>query len=467
MKVERLWMLMSILMCWNAGMAQTMPKPLPTTSQLAWADKEVGVIIHLDMPIFAPDSFDYDRKETLPPLSVFHPSRLDTDQWIRAASEAGAKYAILVAKHSSGFSLWPTRQHDYNISHTPWKNGEGDVVADFIQSCKKYGVSPGIYCSTGFNTYLGVHNNDISSPDSLRAYNKIVLGQLTELWTQYGSLFEIWFDGGVLASSKGGISDEVTALVKRHQPQAILFQGPASCENLIRWVGNESGKAPYPMWSRADAVTASNGVAEIKDLHGNPDGSIWCPAESDFPNRQHSAWGGGWFWKAGEEDKVLTADDLADLYYSTVGNNSNMLIGMAIDTSGAFPAEDEARFAAFGKKIREQMGKSIAETGGEDVAGMGGKNVAGMGGREVILKLSSPVKVNHVLLMEDITKGENVRAYVLEALVDGGWQKVGGGVSIGHKRIQRIPDTVAGQFRLRVIGASGTPVLRKFALYYF
>lgn len=438
---------------WNAAPAQTRRQPLPTGPQLAWADKEIGVIIHLDIPIFLPDSFDYDRKETLPALSVFHPSKLNTDQWIRAASEAGAKYAILVAKHSSGFSLWPTRQYDYHIGHTLWKDGHGDVVADFIRSCKKYGVSPGIYCSTGFNTYLGVHNNDLHSPDSMRAYNKIVLGQLTELWTQYGKLFEIWFDGGVLATSKGGISDEAAALVKRYQPQAILFQGPSSCDNLIRWVGNESGKAPYPLWSRADAVTASNGVVEIKDLHGDPNGAIWCTAESDFPNRQKSAWGGGWFWKAGEEDKVLSANELFQLYYSTVGNNSNMLIGMAIDTSGSFPAADEARFAGFGRMVRERFGKAVGATSGA--------------GNEVELQFAAPVKVNHIVLMEDQSKGENVRSYVVEALVDDRWQEIAMGISIGHKRIQRIPEVEAARFRLRVIDAAQTPAIRRFALYDF
>jgi len=435
--------------CGNSVLAQVRP----TAAQLAWADKEVGVIIHFDINVFSPDSFDYYRRETLPPLEVFHPSRLNTDQWIHAAKEAGATYAILVAKHSTGFSLWPTRQYDYNISHTPWKNGQGDIVEDFIRSCRKFGLKPGIYCSTGFNTYLGVHNNDLTSADSLRAYNKIVLGQLTELWSHYGQLFEIWFDGGVLPTSKGGISDEVAQLVKRYQPGAILFQGPSSCVNLIRWVGNESGKAPYPLWSRADAATASNGLVKIKEPHGDPDGAIWCPAESDFPNRQTSAWGGGWFWKAGEEDKVLTSDELVQRYYSTVGNNSNMLIGMAIDTSGAFPREDEARFAAFGRKISEQLGKSIAETSGT--------------GRELLLKLPLPTKVNHVVLMEDLSTGENVRGYSLEALVDGKWQAAGEGISIAHKRIQAIPDVVATELRLKITAAKQTPAIRKFAVYYF
>ena len=215
---------------------------LPTPQQANWANEEIGVIIHLDTNIFAPDTYKYNHKETLPSLSVFHPSKLNTDQWIAAAKSAGAKYAVLVAKHGTGFSLWPTKVNNYTISKTPWKNGKGDVVADFIKSCKKYGVRPGIYYSVNSSTLYEA--GDHMSDDARKKYNKVVLEQLTELWTQYGKLFEIWFDGGIRPTSKGGVSDEIAAMIKKFQPNAILFQGPASSKNLIRWVGNENGNAP-------------------------------------------------------------------------------------------------------------------------------------------------------------------------------------------------------------------------------
>src|SRR6185437_14020617 len=262
-------------------------------------------------------------------LSIFHPSGLNTDQWIAAAKSAGAKYAVLVAKHGTGFSLWPTKANDYTISKTPWKKGKGDVVADFIKACKKYGLRPGIYYSVNSSTLYEA--KDHMSDDARKKYNKVVLEQLTELWTQYGKLFEIWFDGGIRPTSKGGVSDEIATMIKKFQPNAILFQGPASSKNLIRWVGNENGNAPYPMWSRADTVTQSNGMSEIKGLNGSPDGNIWCPAESDFPSRSKSAWEGGWFWRANHEEDVLPLSGLIQRYYTTVGRNTNMLIGMAID----------------------------------------------------------------------------------------------------------------------------------------
>lgn len=128
---------------------------LPTPEQVAWSDAEIGVIIHLDINIFVPETFHYDDPKTLPPASIFCPSRLNTDQWIKAAHDAGAKYAVLVAKHGTGFALWPTAVNDYNVRSSPWKEGKGDIVASFIASCRKYGVKPGIYYNTNINSYYG------------------------------------------------------------------------------------------------------------------------------------------------------------------------------------------------------------------------------------------------------------------------------------------------------------------------
>ena len=399
-----------------------------------------------------PDTYHSGKKETLPPLSVFHPSKLNTDQWIAAAKSAGAKYAVLVAKHGTGFSLWPTKANEYTISKTPWKNGKGDVVADFIKSCKKYGLRPGVYYSVNYNTLYEAGNNNM--PDSARQnYNKIVLEQLTELWTHYGKLFEIWFDGGILPSSKGGVSDQITSLIQKYQPQAILFQGPPSCKNLIRWTGNEKGNAPYPMWCRSDTTTSSNGVLEIKGLNGNPDGNIWCPAESDFPSRSKKAWEGGWFWRANREEDVIPVSTLIQRYYTTVGRNTNMLIGMAIDTSGQFPEKETSIFAEFGKEIRKRFAKSMAETKGE--------------GKEFILKLSDhPVKVNTISIMEDITRGQNIRKYAVEASVNNKWEPVCEGTSVGHLRIQKFNPVQTDKLRLKILEADPAPTISRFAAYY-
>ena len=167
---------------------------LPSAKQQAWIENEIGVIIHLDINIFAPETFNYEKKETLPPLTAFNPSKLNTDQWIQAAKAAGAKYAVLTAKHGTGFCLWNTKVHKYHTGNTPIKK---DVLAAFIKSCKKYGIKPGVYYNTNMNTYYDAGYKPMSDADRLK-YNQAVYQQLEELWSEYGSLYEIWFDGGIM-----------------------------------------------------------------------------------------------------------------------------------------------------------------------------------------------------------------------------------------------------------------------------
>jgi alpha-L-fucosidase len=427
------------------------PPVMPTPQQVEWSNAEIGVIIHLDINIYAPETFRYNDKNTLPSLSVFNPSRLNTDQWLESAVSAGAKYAVLTAKHGTGFCLWPTKVHDYHAGNTPVRGGGADIVGDFIRSCKKFGVKPGIYYNTNFNTYFGAGYLEMSEYER-KQYNDAVYRQLRELWTEYGELFEIWFDGGVMTDEKGGIASAVTELIHTHQPQAILFQGPSSCNNLIRWVGNEDGRAPYPHWSTTDFTTSSSGVEEIIGLNGNPDGKIWCPGEADFPNRKKSAWNGGWLWRAGQEHFIFTADELTDRYYTSVGHNANMLIGMVIDTAGVFPEADAAVFREFGKRINGIFDKPLASVSGN--------------GETLTLKISkNNTGFDHIVLQEDIAKGERIREYRIEGLIGGKWVVLCDGQSVGYKRIHKIPVNQAGKVRLTVTQSVARPMIRQFSVY--
>jgi alpha-L-fucosidase len=444
--------IVTIILLINNTLSQTNKNILPSKSQIEWADCEIGVIIHLDINIFEPDNFDYSRKETLPSLSNFNPSKLNTDQWIKAAKDAGAKYAVLTAKHGTGFTLWPSKVHGYNVGKTPWKNGEGDIIKDFIESCKKYNIKPGFYYNTNINTYLGAGFNPNLSDDQQKIFNDVVLKQLEELWTQYGEVFEIWFDGGVKSNEAGGIANEVIQLIKKYQPNTILFQGPMECSNLIRRIGNEDGRAPYPHWSRADAVTSSLGLVNIPNLHGDPNGNIWCPAEADFPNIKQSAWNGGWLWKANQDSLLFSVDDLIDRYYSSVGMNSNMLIGMAIDTSGQFPEEATKIFSEFGKEINYRFGNPLISTK--------------LTGYTAELKIfDNPKLIKNIVLQEDISKGERVRKYFIEAYVEGNWKIIADGISIGHKRIHKIDNLETTKIKLIISEYSQEPIIKAFSVY--
>ena len=273
--MKQIFSLIAVLfLAYFAGNAQE-KLVLPTQKQVEWSDTELGVIIHYDLITYEP-SYVWNRDWGYSPdPKIFNPSSLDTDQWIQAAKAAGAKYAVLVAKHCVGFSLWPTEAHDYSVASTPWKNGEGDLIKDFIASCKKYGLKAGFYYSTGANGYMDIQHGKARSKDPVaqKKYNETVEKQLTELWSNYGDLFEIWFDGGVLSPQNGGPT--IIPILDKLQPDAVVFQGPSDFPNLVRWVGNENGVAPYPSWSTANFKAKPSGVIDVDDYAGNPDGKYW------------------------------------------------------------------------------------------------------------------------------------------------------------------------------------------------
>ena len=425
---------------------------LPSKAQLNWADAEIGVLIHFDLQVFEPQ-YDFRKNWNYhPELSIFNPKELNTDQWIKAAKAAGATYAVLVAKHCSGFSLWPTKAHPYSVKNTPWRNGQGDIVKDFIASCKKYGIKPGIYASTTANGYLKVDNPGKVVSGNLseqKQYNEIVKMQLKELWSQYGSLSEVWFDGGVLPPEKGGF--DVLSLLQQYQPDAIAFQGPFGYKNNIRWVGNEEGVAPYPCWSRADSTTSASGVIKIKGLNGNPKGLFWCPGEADFPLRKNSSFQGGWFWHKNEDDQIRSVDELMDRYCKSVGRNTNMLLGIVVDNRGLVPLADENRLKEFGQMVKNRFSDLLGETAGS--------------GSDFTVKFNTAKPVAYVVIMEDIKSGERVRAYKLSGMVNGHWEQLATGMSIGHKRIEVIRDGLFSAIRLEVSRSEGTPVIRNFSCF--
>ncbi len=437
--------------CFSIVSGQTNSSVLPSKAQVKWADSEIGVLIHFDMPVFEP-GYDFRKDWNYhPALSVFNPKELDTDQWIKAAQSAGATYAVLVAKHCSGFSLWPTKAHPYSVKNTPWRNGKGDIVKDFIASCRKYGLKPGIYASTTANGYLKVDNPGkvvSGNIDEQKKYNDIVKTQLTELWSEYGSLSEVWFDGGVLPPEKGGF--DVLAMLKKYQPEAIAFQGPYGYENNIRWVGNEEGVAPYPCWARADSTTSASGVIEIKGLNGNPYGLFWCPGESDFPMRRNSSFQGGWFWHKDQDDQLRSLTELKDKYCKSVGRNTNMLLGIVVDDRGLVPDPDVKRLAEFGERISRDYSNPVGTASGE--------------GNNLIVKFKSLQMITSVVIMEDISGGERIRQYELSGLTNGKWENLSKGTSVGHKRIENIRgffDAV----KLTITKSDGLPLIRSLACY--
>lgn len=258
-----------------------------------------------------------------------------------------------------------------------------------------------------------------------------------ELWSNYGPLNYVWFDGGALPPGKGG--PDLVPILKRHQPRAVAFQGPEGLPaGLTRWVGNENGVANYPSWATVRKLN--------EEGSGHPDGQFWQPGECDVPLRDNL-----WFWQPNTEHRIRSLNNLMEIYYASVGRNCNLILNASIDRDGLVPAADLRRFEEFGNEIRRRFGKSLAETSGR--------------GATVELALAQPTTIDHVILMEQIAEGERIREYVIEGLVGGEWKPLCSGQSAGHKRIQRFASTGVSKVRVRVPKFAAEPVIRKLAVY--
>ena len=401
---------------------------VPAPQQAVWQDFEIGMFIH-----FAPNTWqdqEYDDLST--PLDKINPNKLDTDQWVRAAELMGAKYIIFVAKHVGGFCMWHTDTTDYSIKNTPWRGGKGDVLGQLASSCKRRGMKLGVYLSPQDRKHKAVVSGKCKTPEEQSGYNKLYRQQLTEVLSRYGQMVEVWFDGSNVI--------EVGDILKKYAPEAMIFQGPHA---TIRWVGNEEGFAPYPAWNAVpeEVWRACKATAE----HGDPNGTVWLPNECDARMRQD------WFWNSRNAPTLKTVDQLMEMYYRSVGHGATLLLNHTPDQSGLIPEADVCRGAEFAAEVKRRFGKSLAEVSGK--------------GATVELKLPRPHLIDHVITMEDIGRGERIRAYVIEGLAGGQWRKLADGTAIGHKKIDRIPPVEVIAVRLRCTEHVGDPIVRKLAIY--
>ena len=435
-------------------MNQKFTVALPTPQQLAWQDLELGVLIHFCPEMYRPELpgswYKTSMVRTALAPQTLHPDHMDPEQWVRCACEMGAKYAVLVAKHATGFALWDTGVNDFSVAHTSWRGGGGDACAEFIAACRKYGLRPGFYYTTVCNGYYDINNDlpqDPRSPE-YQAYARCVEAQLEELWSRYGDLAEIWFDGGVVPPEQGG--PDLVPLLKKYQPDAVCFQGPRCWPHNLRWVGNEDGLAPENCWATTNAGEARYDGTDPDEQAGvgDPDGKYYWPAETDMPNRKHQAFGGGWAWQPGEAHLCFSPEELLDCYIRSVGRNSNLLLGMAIGTDGTF--EDGAQFAAFGKLLRDTFGTPKALLTAPELTD----------GR-CTLTLETPGPIRYAVLREDIRHGQRIRAFRL--LADG--RPVYQSECVGHKRIVPLTEVAARTLTLEILSAAAPPALRDFAVY--
>lgn len=434
--------------------------PKPNRMQDEFMQLEMGLFIHFGMNTFSGQGTG--GSGTFSP-GIFNPTELNCDNWMDVAKAMGARYAVLTVRHEEGYCLWPTKTTDYSIKNSPYKNGKGDVVREFVEACRRHGIKPCLYISS----YMDAHhifkpgdpiswhqewykttNKRLAEPGAAERFTKMQVEQIRELLTNYGPITYLWLDhiGETMSILYPAAVDKFWSRIvdeaRQLQPECLLLSmdiGLTADEQAGG--GLHGGWAAYPLWY--SSKRQDNGV-----------GQGWATADRDSGDQfvlweSNTIFSGGWFWNG---PSVKPVAQMKEHYLHTVGRGSTFLPNFAPDKRGLMTNTVMESARALGQFVR-QFDQSIAETSGRDTV--------------LELKLPKAVSVDHVLIMEELREGQKVLAYTIEAKrADGSWGTVAEGQSIGHKRIQSFENIETESLRLRITDTAADGIkITRFAAY--
>lgn len=426
--------------------------PLPSENQLRWQEMEMYAFIHYSLNTYTDQEWGFGNED----LKLFNPSSLDCRQWARVCKQSGMRGIIFTAKHHCGFCMWPSAYTEYSVKNTPWKQGKGDVVRELADACRAEGLKFAVYLSPW----------DRNHPDYGRPeYVTYFRNQLRELLTQYGDIFEVWFDGANGGDGwYGGANEtrridaktyyqwgETFRMIRELQPRCVIWNDGGDRGDL-RWVGNEAGSVGETNWS---LLNKEGNVTGQMLRFGLETGDSWVAAETNTSIRP------GWFYHETENENVKSLSKLMDTYYKSVGRNSCLLLNFPIAPNGRIHPTDSLRGIAFKKMIDQVFKTDLAKKA----------KVRKQGG-ETIITFKKPTTFNRFVVEEDIRYGQRVKKFSLEAEVDGQWQPLSdmlvngdGLTTIGHRRIVCFPTVTATRLRFTVVDAKCAPVIKRTAVY--
>lgn len=447
-------------------LANELPKPSPL--QLEWQKLETIAFIHFSINTYTDMEWGYGNESP----ELFNPSNLDCRQWVRTCKEAGLKGVILTAKHHDGFCLWPSKFTEHSIKNSPWKEGKGDLVKEFSDACKEYGLKMGLYLSP-----WDCNHPDYGKPE----YNNYLCGQLEELLTNYGDIFEIWFDGANggrgyygtdslhTRSIKGDYYEweRVSSMVRNLQPNCIIHGGAIAD---IRWVGNEEGFAGQEHWSTIGQFSKDE-LVRYQLNRGHVDGSTWMPSETDVSIRP------GWYYHQSEDHKLKSLTQMVDIYYESVGRNSLLLLNIPPNKEGLVHPVDSLRLVDWYKQYSQELSNNLI--GDKTSIFVDGKKIDNNplidGEMDSYIELNSgstievlfprEIKFNRIMLAENISNGQSVKRFTVEALVDKKWRTIDEQTTIGYKRILRYPEIRAKAIRVKLNDSHTKIELSAFELF--
>lgn len=453
--------------------------PVPEEKQIEWQKMETYAFIHFGLNTFNDKEWGYGDADP----SLFNPSRLDCGQWASTLAACGMKGVILTAKHHDGFCLWPSKYTDYSVKNAPWKNGQGDLVRELAEACHEHGLKLGLYLSPWDR-----HQATYGTPEYVEYYRN----QLDELLTNYGDIFEVWFDGANGGDGWYGGANETRSIDRRTyydfprlfeivgqlQPRAVIFSdGGPGC----RWVGNERGFAGETNWSFLRAGVVYPGYPNGNELQqGHPDGDQWTTAECDVSIRP------GWFYHAGEDNCVKSVEHLTDLYYKSVGRNATLLLNFPVDTSGRINPIDSLRAIQWHQRVRQELSNNLLAGTHPVATNSRGNNFSpdrvidpdyntywatrdDITSATLTFTFKEPQAINRLLIQEYIPLGQRVKSFSIEAKVGDQWQAVNPGeatTTIGYKRILRFDTVKAQAIRINFLEARGPLCINNVEAYH-
>lgn len=428
---------------------------IPNERQIEWYGRGRTIFFHFGMNTFTGREWG-DGTES---PTLFNPTELNVEQWVKAIKDGGFTTAILTAKHHDGFCLWQTKYTEHSVKNSPYKNGQGDIVREFTDACRKHGIKAGIYLSP-WDRHEKTWGKD--------EYNDFYVGQLTELLTNYGKIWECWWDG---AGSTEAVYDweRWANTVRTLQPDAVIFGSLGATPWVdVRWVGNEKGVAGKPCYATIDPHSLV--VENTKELNsGKLNGERFIPAEVDVSIRP------GWFYHTEQDDMVRSPENLMELWFNSIGSNAGLLLNLPPDRRGLIHENDVSSIKEFNKLLNEALSKNLATDG--KILGNEGKTPLEnlTNGGDFIpsenkfsfeISLNEPTEINTLIIKEGIEYGHKVTGLVASALIDGKWKELFSSKIIGYTLAQRFETIVTDTIKVE-IEAADTPVIRDFGLYRF